>query len=100
MMQVRIAACQVFIKGLCSAAMAKKKAARPAKTSPVEEVLAAVCPHCRQTLRKILVEKLGISRQALYEWRKCGVPAERVIIVEEVTGIPRSRLRPDIYPPS
>jgi DNA-binding transcriptional regulator YdaS (Cro superfamily) len=37
-----------------------------------------------------------ISPQAISQWKK--VPAERVLDVERVTGIPRHELRPDIYP--
>jgi DNA-binding transcriptional regulator YdaS (Cro superfamily) len=38
----------------------------------------------------------GISSQAISQWKR--VPAERVLDVERVTGIPRHELRPDIYP--
>lgn len=38
---------------------------------------------------------LGISGQAVARWVR--VPAERVVEVEEVTGIPREMLRPDLY---
>jgi DNA-binding transcriptional regulator YdaS (Cro superfamily) len=40
---------------------------------------------------------LGVSRQAVYKWVWRRVPAERVAEVEWVTGIPRERLRPDIF---
>ena len=43
-----------------------------------------------------LGQKLGISAQAISEWRR--VPAERVLQVQNATGVPRSRLRPDLYP--
>lgn len=43
-----------------------------------------------------LSRELGIRRQAVQNWNK--VPAERVIAVEKVTGIPRHVLRPDLYP--
>jgi DNA-binding transcriptional regulator YdaS (Cro superfamily) len=43
-----------------------------------------------------LATSLGVKHQSLYSWRR--VPAERVIDVERVTGIPRHELRPDIYP--
>lgn len=39
---------------------------------------------------------LGLSRGAASQWRR--VPAERVIEVERLTGIPREILRPDLYP--
>jgi len=46
-----------------------------------------------------LARKLGgISPQAISQWRR--VPATRVLAVEAATGVPRSELRPDIYPPS
>lgn len=32
------------------------------------------------------------------KWEKRRVPAERVLEVERKTGIPRHRLRPDLYP--
>lgn len=37
-----------------------------------------------------------ISPQAISQWKR--VPAERVLQVERVTGVPRHELRPDIYP--
>lgn len=37
----------------------------------------------------------GISPQAISQWKR--VPAERVVDVERVTGVPRHRLRPDIF---
>lgn len=39
--------------------------------------------------------KRKISRQAISKWRR--VPAERVRDVERATGVPRNRLRPDLY---
>jgi len=38
---------------------------------------------------------LGLTRAAVAVWKR--VPAERVAQVSEVTGIPRDRLRPDIF---
>lgn len=46
-------------------------------------------------LRLKLARELGLSPGAVYQWRK--VPAERVLDVERITGIPRHRLRPDLY---
>jgi DNA-binding transcriptional regulator YdaS (Cro superfamily) len=42
-----------------------------------------------------LSHKLGLSRAAVSGWKK--VPAERVLAVEKITGIPREQIRPDLY---
>jgi hypothetical protein len=42
-----------------------------------------------------LARKLGLSRQAIYQWTE--VPVERATDLERVTGIPRSRFRPDVF---
>ena len=55
----------------------------------VREVLA------RMGKLKALSVPLGISEQAVWKWDR--IPTDRVIDVERVTGIPRERLRPDIY---
>ena len=44
---------------------------------------------------RALARALGISHQAILQWRR--VPAERVVEVEEVTGVPREILRRDLY---
>jgi DNA-binding transcriptional regulator YdaS (Cro superfamily) len=44
-----------------------------------------------------LSRALGLTRQAVYLWKH--VPVDHVLVVEQVTGIPRHDLRPDIYPP-
>ena len=46
-----------------------------------------------------LAGKLGVSRQAIYQWRN--VPPERVLALEAITGgaVSRSELRADLYPP-
>ncbi len=41
---------------------------------------------------------LGITRAAVVKWDR--VPAERVVEVETVTGIPREQLRPDLFRPT
>lgn len=46
---------------------------------------------------KNLADGLGISPQAISQWSE--VPWSRVIVVESLTGVHRSKLRPDIYPP-
>jgi len=44
-----------------------------------------------------LADFLGIRPPAVHGWRRC--PAERVLEVERASGVHRSRLRPDLYPP-
>lgn len=46
--------------------------------------------------RVALAAALKINPGAISQWEK--VPAERVLDVERVTGIPRHELRPDLYP--
>ena len=46
-----------------------------------------------------LAEKLGITPQAVNKMCATGrVPAERVLKIEEATGVSRHELRPDLYP--
>jgi DNA-binding transcriptional regulator YdaS (Cro superfamily) len=42
-----------------------------------------------------LARELGMTGAALSVWRR--VPAHRILQVEAVTGIPREKLRPDLY---
>ncbi|MFZ3360694.1 MAG: molecular chaperone TorD family protein [Xanthobacteraceae bacterium] len=42
-----------------------------------------------------LARKIGISQPSLSKWSR--VPAERVLSVEDITGIDRGLLRPDLY---
>ena len=43
-----------------------------------------------------LARALGLTRQAIYQWDR--VPSKHVLRVEKITGVPRQRLRPDLYP--
>lgn len=46
-----------------------------------------------------LAEKLKLEGTGtISKWENGRIPAERVLDVERITGIPRHRLRPDIYP--
>lgn len=42
---------------------------------------------------------LNVNKSAVTRWVRGRVPAEKVLDVERVTGISRSQLRPDLYPP-
>ena len=44
----------------------------------------------------VLARALGIKHTSFYRWK--AVPADRVLQIEEITGIPRYEIRPDIYP--
>lgn len=43
--------------------------------------------------------ELGITHSAVQQWLHKGVPAERVLDVERITGISRHDLRPDVFGP-
>ena len=45
-------------------------------------------------MAKVATE-LGLTRWAVVKWRD--IPAHRIIDVERITGIPRERLRPELY---
>jgi TorA maturation chaperone TorD len=42
-----------------------------------------------------LARGLGISQPSVSNWQR--IPAERVVAVETLTGVPRAKLRPDLY---
>jgi DNA-binding transcriptional regulator YdaS (Cro superfamily) len=46
-------------------------------------------------LRRRLARELKITHGAVSQWRR--VPAERVLDVARITGIPKEELRPDLY---
>ena len=46
-------------------------------------------------MKSRLAKHLGISRQAVTHWKK--VPLNRLDEVAAISGIPRERLRPDIF---
>lgn len=51
--------------------------------------------------QQALASAIGVRQSTLWYWlRKSrrGVPAEFVIEIERVTGVPRHELRPDLYP--
>lgn len=51
-----------------------------------------------RNMRRIdLAVALGVDKSLVTRWAQGRVPAERVADVERVTGIPREKLRPDIF---
>lgn len=45
-----------------------------------------------------LGDRLGCAHSSVVRWRQRGrVPADRVVAIEAATGVPRHRLRPDLY---
>lgn len=67
------------------------------ETPEITSTVDAVVEKHFQTKREF-AQKIGVSEQLLQKWRKTKIPAERVLGIEEKTGIPRHELRPDIYP--
>jgi len=43
-----------------------------------------------------LARALKLTRQAVYQWNT--VPVQHIGAVETLSGIPRHKLRPDLYP--
>jgi DNA-binding transcriptional regulator YdaS (Cro superfamily) len=44
-----------------------------------------------------LARLLGVHRTAIYIWMRGGIPAKHVPRIERITGVPRHRLRPDLW---
>lgn len=57
--------------------------------SPLEKAIAAAGNASE------LARRLGISVQSIQQWKR--IPAERIVEIERVTGIPREELRPELY---
>jgi len=48
-----------------------------------------------------LAKGLGVTQGAVWQWLRKpakGVPAERVLRLEKLTGLSRHEIRPDLYP--
>jgi hypothetical protein len=59
----------------------------------------AVMPALKERgLYDAIIERLNIRRQALDSWRV--VPADRVVVVAELSGLAPHIIRPDIFPDS
>ncbi|MFO1394687.1 MAG: YdaS family helix-turn-helix protein [Steroidobacteraceae bacterium] len=50
--------------------------------------------------QRALADALDVSPQAITNMKAHGrpIPPERVLEFERITGIPRTRIRPDLYP--
>jgi DNA-binding transcriptional regulator YdaS (Cro superfamily) len=44
-----------------------------------------------------LARLLNVREQTPYQWGRIRIPAERIIEIERLTGVPRELLRPDLY---
>jgi DNA-binding transcriptional regulator YdaS (Cro superfamily) len=47
---------------------------------------------------EIFGEMFCANKSTVLRWEAGRIPAERVLEIERVTGIPRQKLRPDLYP--
>lgn len=49
--------------------------------------------------QKALAKKCGVKQPTIYKWLKKGlVPPKKVLLVENIVGISRTLLNPEIYP--
>ena len=48
--------------------------------------------------QRMLAKELGVSPQTISAWRYKQVAADKVNALSDATGIPRSIIRPDLYP--
>jgi DNA-binding transcriptional regulator YdaS (Cro superfamily) len=44
-----------------------------------------------------LAAELKVNKSQVTRWNQSRVPVERIVQIEEVTGIPRQKLRPDVF---
>jgi len=49
---------------------------------------------------KQIADAMGVALSTVYKWEKgtIQIPAERVLALERITGVPRHELRPDLFP--
>ena len=44
-----------------------------------------------------IAKHLGVSNMTVSQWKTRGVPAERVLDLEKLSGVPCWEIRPDLY---
>lgn len=59
-------------------------------------------PHFQELLSRHgrgaqIAAALGMTRQAIYQWRQ--IPAEKASVISKALGLPLHELRPDLWPP-
>jgi DNA-binding transcriptional regulator YdaS (Cro superfamily) len=47
---------------------------------------------------KAIAEAVGVDKATVTRWVQTRIPAERVADVSQITGLPKSALRPDLWP--
>ncbi len=47
--------------------------------------------------RAKLARLMNVNKSSVSRWAAGTIPAERAVDIERVTGIPRNRLRPDLF---
>ncbi|MGA9851867.1 MAG: YdaS family helix-turn-helix protein [Gammaproteobacteria bacterium] len=53
--------------------------------------------HAANLTQTALAERLRISQASISKWGRGGIPLDRVLDVENVTGIPREQLAPEFF---
>ncbi len=67
-------------------------------TDIAKDELRIACIRKGTTFAK-LAAKLKLDPSTVSQWfRRGNIPAEHVLAIEKLTGVPRNTLRPDIYP--
>ena len=44
-----------------------------------------------------LGRQIGVHKTTILRWEEGRIPAERMVEIERVTGLPRRKLRPDLF---
>jgi transcriptional regulator with XRE-family HTH domain len=55
--------------------------------------------HALELSLEALASSFNVNKSTVLRWEEGRIPAERVLDVERITGIPRHELRPDLYRP-